>query len=253
MKNTPFYRKPLFAAIALHAVLVLVLVLSFAPTQFRYPAALQNSAKVIQVNAVSEIAVSTQVHAIEKAQHEAAEKLVAEKQAKIALALKIKEEIQLKKLQAQRIEQAKIAATQKALAEKEKQKKLLAAQKKLQQALVQQQLQSEKKELLQVQTQENQGVIDKYKAEILSLIQSNWRIPTVNDQLQCVYSVSVAPGGVILSINLVKSGGDAALDQSAKTAIVQSSPLPVPTESDQFDHFRQLILTLSPKGYMNIG
>src|SRR3989338_5757466 len=137
MKNTPFYRKPLFAAIALHAVLVLVLVLSFAPTQFRYPAALQNSAKVIQVNAVSEIAVSTQVHAIEKAQHEAAEKLVAEKQ-------------------------AKIAATQKALAEKEKQKKLLAAQKKLQQALVQQQLQSEKKELLQVQTQENQGVIDKF-------------------------------------------------------------------------------------------
>lgn len=161
-------------------------------------------------------------------QQKAAAKLVEDKKAK-ALALK---------LQQQKL--AKLA----------KQTMLTAEQKKLQQEMMQQQLSSEQKDLSQIITKAQQGKIDQYKAQILALIQSNWRIDQVNSQLKCVYSVEVAPDGEVLMAQLVKSSGDDALDQSARQAIMASSPLPVPKNPALFGHFRQLVLTLSPQGYL---
>lgn len=263
MKIPALFKKPITIAITLHAAVLLFLIFNFLPTQFRYPTSASAPTKIIQASAISNTAVESEVHAIQtakaiqaqKVQAEkkaAAEKTEAIKQAKIALAMKIRKAEEKAQQKAEKIKQAKIAAQKEALATQLQKKKLSVEQKKLQQALMQQQLQNEKKEMLDIQTQQNNGVIDKYKAEILSLIQSNWRIPAVNDQLKCVYAVNVAPGGVVLSVKLVKSSGDAALDQSARTAITQSSPLPVPSESNQFDHFRQLILTLSPQGYIRV-
>ncbi len=115
---------------------------------------------------------------------------------------------------------------------------------------MQQQMNSEQKNISTVVSQAQQGAIDKYKAEILSAIQSNWRIDQVNPKLKCIYTVQLAPDGTVLSIQLMKSSGDSALDQSAQQAITLASPLPVPHNPALFNHFRQLVLTLSPQGIL---
>lgn len=179
-----------------------------------------------------------------------------------------------KKLEQQKEAQQKQKEAQQkhlqALAQKAKAKKLAATlnaeQKKLQQALIQQQIASEQKNISKLQAQAKaeaqskaeaqalaiaqQGAIDKYKAAILSAIQSNWHIDQLNSKLKCVYSVQLAPDGTVLSLKLLQSSGDAALDQSAQQAINVSSPLPVPSNPGLFNHFRQLILTLSPQGFL---
>lgn len=180
-------------------------------------------------------------------------KIQAEKAAEIKkkLALQKKLADQKKALAAKeaQLKKQQLIADKKAL-DAERQKKLLAEQKKLQQQLMQQQLNSDMKNVSAIQSQAQAGAIDKYKAEILATIQSNWRIPEINNKLKCVYSVSIAPDGSVLSVQLVKSSGNEELDQSAKKAINLSSPLPVPSDPTLFSHFRQLMLTLSPQGYL---
>lgn len=157
-----------------------------------------------------------------------------EKQEKLAKEKKMKE--------ARALEKSKQQAKNKAL---------LAKQQALQQKLLQQQIASEQKNISQVLSTAQEGVLDQYKAQILSIIQSNWRIDKVDSTLKCIYSVRLAPDGTVISEDLIKSSGDENLDQSAKQAILLSSPLPVPTDPVLFDHFRQLSLTLSPQGYLS--
>ena len=184
----------------------------------------------------------------EKATLQAAK--TAELKKKKALAQKkLAEEKKTLQAKEAKLRQQQLLADKKAI-ETEKQQKLLAQQKKLQQQLMAQQLNSEAKNLSNVQSQAQTGEVDKYKAEILATIQSNWRIPEINNKLKCVYSVSVAPDGSVLSVQLVKSSGNDELDQSAREAINASSPLPVPQQAALFSHFRQLMLTLSPQGYL---
>lgn len=208
----------------------------------------------------------------EKAKAAAAEaqKLKQAQASELAQKRQLARKIEAEKLKAKKAEKAeKLEKTEKAeKAEKsekaEKAQKLKAAealkvaeaqklnaeQKALQQKLMQQQMSGEQKSLTQVQSLAQQGEINKYKAEILSAIRSNWRISQVNSQLKCVYSVSLAPDGTVLSVSLVQSSGDAALDQSAQQAITLSSPLPVPRDPSVFNHFRQLVITLSPQGIL---
>ena len=275
------YRKPFLIAVLFHVVLLAFLIFSFV-SHFRAPPAsasqqIIHATAIIQPTATPEPVekpVEAQAEkkelekvALEKQQQaEAAAKQVekqkriavqAEKAAKLKIQMAAKQkEIQKKKIEAlakkelEEEAQKKIKMAQ-TIAKKQRQQKLLAEQKKLQQQLMQQQLNSEAKSIEQVQTSLAQdGAIDQYKARILSLIQSNWRIDRVDSQLKCVYSVSVAPDGTVLGETLVRSSGDSNLDQSAKQAILASSPLPVPSDPTLFNHFRQLVLTLSPQGYV---
>lgn len=189
----------------------------------------EKKALILEQNKMALLKVQAEKTAEKKAQKKAQEN--AEKLAKI------KKAQQLKKQQA-------------ALAKKQQAEKLIAEQKKLQQELMQQQMANEQKNISTVISQAQQGAIDKYKAEILSAIQSNWRIDQINAKLKCIYSVQLAPDGTVLAIQLVKSSGDSALDQSAQQAITLASPLPVPHNPVLFNHFRQLVLTLSPQGVL---
>ena len=188
---------------------------------------------------------------VEKEKTEKLAKLQAAEKIKKAKADKLKKEKE-QKILAQKKQQEKLAKEK--TAKLAQAKKLKAEQKILQQKLMQQAMMSEQKSIAkadsQIQSQAQQGAIDKYKAQILSLVQSNWRIDRVNDKLKCIYSISLAPDGSVLSVTLMKSSGDDTLDQSARQAIMQSSPLPVPQNPAEFDHFRQLVLTLSPQGFV---
>lgn len=287
MKIPANYRRPVLIAILFHAILLCVLIFNFAPEMFRMPPASAPTA-TIHATAISQNTVQTEVHRIDQARAQVIhqkiqakdEELEREKQwAQHVQKIQTEEKkarakaiLQQQKLAQLRIKNAAIekqkAIEQKELAQKLAQEKaqkiklaakqarlaaankLLVEQKKLQQEIMQQQMSSEQKNLSAVVSQAQQGAINKYKAQILALIQSNWRIDQVNDQLKCVYDVSVAPDGTILSATLKQSSGNSDLDESAEQAIMASSPLPVPKDPTLFNHFRLLVLTLSPQGFL---
>ena len=92
------------------------------------------------------------------------------------------------------------------------------------------------------------GVIDQYKGQILQAIQQQWILPdSANKEQTCVFLIHLGPGGVVISVNLVRSSGDAVLDRSAKVAVFKASPLPVPQDPVVFDQFRELRLTVRPE------
>lgn len=152
------------------------------------------------------------------------------------LAEKVKTE-QLKKEKAEQEkaekEQAKKAALAKADLERKKQAEAAAAQQAAESAARQARL---------------AGEVDKYKARILNAIGSNWILPeNVNSSLSSQFRIRVAPDGSVLEVTLTRSSGDSLLDRSAQTAIRKASPLPVPTEAELFNMFRDISLTVKPE------
>ncbi|HBS52209.1 MAG TPA: cell envelope integrity protein TolA [Coxiellaceae bacterium] len=94
-----------------------------------------------------------------------------------------------------------------------------------------------------------QGEVDKYKALILQAISSQWIIPEgVDSKSVCRLLINVAPGGVVLNVQLVSSSGNLALDRSAQAAVLKASPLPVPEDVSLFDRVRTINLTVRPEG-----
>lgn len=96
------------------------------------------------------------------------------------------------------------------------------------------------------------GELDKYKNLIIQSISRKWILPeNVENNLSCQLLVHLGPGGVVLSVDIVKESGDGNLDRSARNAIMKASPLPVPESLDLFDNFRALRLTFRPEGIVS--
>lgn len=114
-------------------------------------------------------------------------------------------------------------------------------------------LSTEKKQLHSSQTATAQdGEVDKYKQQIIQAVSRKWLMPeTDNKELSCQLLVHVAPGGVVISVDIIKESGNSNLDRSARNAIMKASPLPVPENSELFDNFRALRLTFRPQGIIS--
>lgn len=112
---------------------------------------------------------------------------------------------------------------------------------------------SEKNEPSKAQVSANQeGEVDKYKQMIVQTISRKWIMPETEDKnIACQLLVHLGPGGVVLSVDLLKESGDENLDRSARNAIMKASPLPVPDNLDLFDNFRALRLTFRPQGIVS--
>lgn len=92
------------------------------------------------------------------------------------------------------------------------------------------------------------GEVDKYKALIVNAIGRHWILPDKADSsLSSQFRIRLAPDGAVLEVSLTRSSGDALLDRSAQTAIYKASPLPVPTNSETFNLFRDISLTVRPE------
>ena len=186
-----------------------------------------------------------------------AKKLRQQRLAKQKAIAKQKALVQQKLLAKQQaIAKQKAIAQQKALAKKKalaKQQALALQQKQqeLLQKLNSQQMNSDATQVNQVVTARNNAIIDKYRAQILAKMQLNWHIPKgSNPSLESTFLVRLAPGGVVMDVQLVKGSGLPALDLATKAAIIKSSPLPVPKDPSLFDNFRSLRLTATPKGFV---
>lgn len=113
---------------------------------------------------------------------------------------------------------------------------------------LQQQLLQEKNQLSNLQAQKTRGEVDKYKALITNAIGAHWLVSAnVNKNLMVELLIRLAPGGMVIDVQVVKSSGDLALDRSARAAVFKASPLPVPTDAEAFATFRQFILQAHPK------
>lgn len=92
------------------------------------------------------------------------------------------------------------------------------------------------------------GEVDKYKALIVNAIGRNWILPEHADSgLSSQFRIRLAPDGMVLEVSLTRSSGNPLLDRSAQTAIYKASPLPVPTNAETFNLFRDINLTVRPE------
>jgi len=143
------------------------------------------------------------------------------------------------------------------LQQKKQKQKVLQAEfekeiKELHAQSLQEQLLSEKKRIAAEQTAKMHGEVNKYKALILQTISQHWLIPPNSKKtLSAELLIRVAPGGIVLDVQLTKTSGDPALDRSARAAVFKASPLPVPKEADLFESFRQFVLRVTPKNVLS--
>lgn len=177
--------------------------------------------------------------------------------------VKPKPKLQPKKMEADKIEQQLLAdirqqTLQRKKIKQQKRQKAIAAEfakemkqlnaKSLEQQMHQQIQQAQQQIASAAHVQQTRGEVNKYKALILQIISQNWLVPpTVDKSLRAELLIRVAPGGVVLDVQVIKSSGDVSLDHSARAAVFKSSPLPVPADADAFDEFRQFVLRVKPE------
>lgn len=92
---------------------------------------------------------------------------------------------------------------------------------------------------------ENAGLLNQYIAMIEQRIVRNWnRPPSARTGLECEVRVAQTPGGTVLSAQVTRCNGDAAVKQSIEAAVMRASPLPPPPDPRLFE--RNLILIFRP-------
>lgn len=90
-------------------------------------------------------------------------------------------------------------------------------------------------------------VVDEHTGKIISKIRRNIVMPPdVVDDARAEFSVTLLPGGTVLSARLTRSSGNAAYDNAVERAILKSQPLPLPADAALFSRFRELKLVFKP-------
>ena len=70
--------------------------------------------------------------------------------------------------------------------------------------------------------------------------------PDVASDARAEFSVTLLPGGAVLSARLTKPSGNAVYDNAVERAILKSQPLPLPADVAMFNRFRELKLVFRP-------
>ncbi len=234
------------------------------PTQDVQQPAIAAPAQQAQQQAQQQAAQAAQQKAEQQAQQKQQQAQQKQQQAQQKLAQQEQEKQQAAALQQQ---QASIAAQEKKLAEqkakqeqlKKQQQAKKEAEKKQQQKAAQElklaqqkeldnQIAAEQKQLEAARTNQQQSEIEKYLALIQESLRPNWNVPDgVDPSLSCQITIHLGPDGTVLSAVITRSSGNVALDNSARTAVFKSSPLPIPSDPALVKQFRELNLTVSPK------
>lgn len=258
------YKKHFVCSLLLHTMVLFVLVLSFEFSS-KMPVVRNSDKPDEMINAMVMDAPPLPTKMIQKEPPRSLPKPTATppaprppvKQVSVEKALIIPDK-NAKKLQEDLIQKQLLADLKKLKNDekkKQKQKELQAAfEKELKEFkanALEKQMQQEKARLANIRSQQMQGVVDKYKALILQSIGQHWLIPpSANKKLFAELLIRVAPGGMVLDVQLIKSSGDEGLDRSARAAVFKASPLPVPAESEAFAAFRQFVLKVKPENIL---
>ncbi len=237
------YGKPFLYSLSLHITVLLLMIVSFEFSS-TMPVVESSNKNIEIINAIALNQPPTQLkfnpqppQPKPKPIHAQQKKLVPVQPKKNTIAIAHKKQ---KKLRQEKIKQKAVEAA------------FAKELKELNAKSLQQQMLREKKRIADVRSQQVSGEVNKYKALILQAISQRWLIPPgVNKKLFSELLIRVAPGGVVLDVQIIKSSGDQALDRSARAAVFKASPLPVPKEADAFESFRQFVLKVKPENVLS--
>lgn len=91
----------------------------------------------------------------------------------------------------------------------------------------------------------NAGLLNQYVAMIQQKVMRNWiKPPTAKSGLECEVKVAQAVGGTVLSVEVGRCNGDAAVKSSIEAAVQRASPLPSPPDERLFE--RNLLFIFKP-------
>jgi colicin import membrane protein len=91
----------------------------------------------------------------------------------------------------------------------------------------------------------NSGLLNQYVALIQQKIIRSWiKPPSAKAGLECEVSVTQAQGGTVLSVEVGRCNGDAAVRTSIEAAVQRASPLPAPPDPRLFE--RNLLFNFKP-------
>ena len=172
------------------------------------------------------------------------EKLAAEKK-RLEAERKRKEEVERKRKE----EEARLARLEAERKAKEKQE-ALQAEIVRQEAELQKQLEAEEQaRQAEARRQASLSEINKYRSLIKEEVTRHWNIPaTAHDDLLCEVKVRLIPSGDVVDVQIIKSSGDPAFDNSVEKAVYRAAPLSVPpVESGLFEEFREVVFQFEPR------
>lgn len=123
----------------------------------------------------------------------------------------------------------------------------LAAKKRQQEADLKHALSAESAQLAAAKARHVKRVVSHYFGLIVTKIQRHWHPTTSTPQMVAKLRLRLDAKGDVISIDLVKSSGNPAFDQSARVAVYRSQPLPVPNDKAVFQaYFHVLDLNARP-------
>lgn len=181
-----------------------------------------------------------ELNRLKQQQVEAQKKLLALKESQQKALQKKKEEqkqAEVKKQQAQAIEKQKLAELEKKKKQQaiDEQKRKQAEKQRLAKEMFERQVADEQMMLESVRGGYVDNEVNKCLALIRQAIEQQWIIPGSYDpNARSLHRVRISPSGTILSIELIRSSGNPAVDRSMRTAILQAAPFPVPSDPEIF-------------------
>lgn len=251
-------------ALLVHVLVIVLLVVSFnsEPTK----PAVNPDVNIVKATVIDEAKIKREQqrkHDIERAKEKARQEKIRKQQEakrkaeeKRKAELKKKHEAEKKRLALKKKQQEE--AKRKKLAEQKRQAELKKKQeqerkrkeKEAAELALKKQLEDEARQRQEKQKQEQQQKeVEKYIGLIRQSIERQWRVPiSARPEQECTVRVRLIPSGDVISVQVVKSSGNAALDRSVESAVHRASPLPVPpAESGLVNQFREIVFTFSPK------
>ncbi|WP_264435823.1 cell envelope integrity protein TolA [Coxiella endosymbiont of Dermacentor marginatus] len=266
LKISPPYCLPFGVSIFFHIILLILFTINLSSSntyRINNPSSSVTFIKNIKAETVSQTVIDNEINAMKiakKQKHEAKqacarglkEKIQVLKKQKIAKQKRLTD-LHMKQLHIKQKKKQEAVVRKKELDLRKQQQKItyhriVSKQQKLQQQLLQKEIQREQTQVAKMcQTEQNQRILDRYKAQIIQVIQQQWIMPVnTNKNLFCILLIRLAPGGAVLSVTTLQSSGDPVLDRSARVAVFKASPLPVPQDSSLFSQFHELRLTARP-------
>ena len=100
------------------------------------------------------------------------------------------------------------------------------------------------------QVQKNEAIKADYSAKIKAKIEEAWRFPpSARPDMRVEVRFQMVPTGEVVSVTIIKSSGNEAVDRSVIAAVMRAQPLPVTKDARLFEQeFRNVIMGFSPKG-----
>lgn len=256
------YKKGFLVSIGIHFVLLLLLLFTIERPVPMKPVS-SSKKEIVEAVILDEKQVAQEFTRLEKIEEQkkaetlknetalAEIKLAKEQEKKQLEMLKReqeKEKKQLAALEEKRREAQEKAKQQRIEQEKEEKKQAALQKKKLEEAKkLAQEAESLEENPKEVDSSFLTTEIEKYDALMKQKINQSWsRPPGLPGGLSCELYARLLPDGSVISPTIKTSSGNPAFDQAAIAALQKASPLPVPSNSNLMDEFRQFNFKFSP-------